>query len=138
MRRARSPRILMILLGAANQMLHPKSEESKLQDGCRQVNVGREWVQTSDFSATLTHDAFARNPKPLPTSPQLRAARRKTLSILAMKLRLRARAELCWLAAVSRPDICVKPDRLAFPAYSLQGSDVNRINDLAKTIKAWE
>ena len=46
--------------------------------------------------------------------------------------------ELSWLATVSRPDICVRLARIAFRINALQGGDVYRINDLAKTAKKWQ
>ena len=46
--------------------------------------------------------------------------------------------ELCWLATVSRPDICARSARIASRANTLQGGDVYRINDLVKTAKKWQ
>ena len=43
--------------------------------------------------------------------------------------------ELCWLARVSRPDICARLARIASGANSSQGSDVYRIDDIVWTIK---
>ena len=54
------------------------------------VHVEIELAQGSDFSVTLTQDAFARKLKPRPTSPQLRAARQKRCQ-LATKNRVSAR-----------------------------------------------
>ena len=58
------------------------------------AHVGMELVLESDFPATLAQDEFARNLKPLPTSPQLWAARQKTLSIEDIKLRQSKLGEL--------------------------------------------
>ena len=55
-----------------------------------------------------------------------------------MKLRRCELGELCWLGAVSRPDMCAMLARPASRAHSLQGSDVYRINDLAKTVEVWQ
>ena len=46
--------------------------------------------------------------------------------------------ELCWLATVSRPDICARLARIASRINALTGSDVYRINDLVKTVKTWQ
>ena len=43
------------------------------------VYAGMGLAQECDFSVTLTRDENAQNPKPPPTTPQLRAARQKTL-----------------------------------------------------------
>ena len=94
-------------------------------------------AQESDFPVTLTQDDFAQNSKPLPTPPRLRAARQKTFSIEDIKLRQCKLGELFRLATVSRPDICARLARIASRVNSLQGSDVNRINDLAKTVSVW-
>ena len=39
---------------------------------------------------------------------------------------------------VSRPDICARLARIASRINALKGSDVYRINDLAKTVKTWQ
>ena len=44
------------------------------------ANVGMELAQESDHSAALTQDESAQNLKPLPSTPQLWAARQKTSS----------------------------------------------------------
>ena len=43
--------------------------------------------------------------------------------------------EMCWLATVSRPDICACLAQLASKVDDLQGSDIYRINALIKTAK---
>ena len=45
---------------------------------------------------------------------------------------------LCWLATVSRLEICARLARIASRKNSLCGSDVYRINDLVKTAKLWQ
>ena len=102
------------------------------------AHVRTELVQESDFSATLAQDGSATNLQPLPPSPQLWAARQKMLPSEDIKLCRCKRAQLCRLAAVSRPDICARLARIASRVNSLLGSDVYRINDLAKTVKAWQ
>ena len=46
--------------------------------------------------------------------------------------------ELCWLATVSRPDICARLANIASRVNVLQGCDIYRINDLIKTVKVWQ
>ena len=43
--------------------------------------------------------------------------------------------ELCWLATVSRPDICARLAQLATKVNELQGSDIYRINALFKAVE---
>ena len=43
--------------------------------------------------------------------------------------------ELCWLATVSRPDICARLAQLASKVNDLQGSDIYRINALINNVK---
>ena len=97
-----------------------------------------ELSQDSSFSVTLTQKDFAEKLQPLGTSPQLWAARQKLLSPEDVKLRQCKLGELCWLATVSRPDICARLARIASRINELTGSDVYRINDLVKTVKTWQ
>ena len=101
------------------------------------VHVRMELSQDSSFSIALTQKDFAEKLQPLGTSPQLWAARRKLLSPEDVKLRQCKLGELCWLATVSRPDICARLARIASRINALTGSDVYRINDSAKTVKTW-
>ena len=64
-----------------------------------------ELAQEKDFSGTLTRKDFAKNLKPLPTSPESREGRKSPLSMGDIKLRHCKLGEHCWVAAVSRPDI---------------------------------
>ena len=97
------------------------------------VRIGMELSQDKSFSVTLTQKDFAEKLKPLGTSPQLRAARQKVLSPEDVELRQCKLGELCWLATVSRPDICARLARIASRINELTGSDVYRINDVVKT-----
>ena len=98
------------------------------------VHVGMELEQDANFSVTVAQADFAKNLQPLGTSPELWAARRKLPSPEYVKLRQCELGELCLLATVSRPDICARLSRI----NSLQGADVNCINDLVKTAKQWQ
>ena len=94
-----------------------------------------ELSQDYSSSVTLTQKEFAEKLQPLGTSPQLWAARQKLLSPEDVKLCQCKLGELCWLATVSRPDICARLARIASRINALTGSDVYRINDLVKTVK---
>ena len=114
-----------------------RSGELKLQESSF-AHVGMKLAQESDFSVTLAQDEFAKNLQLLPTSPHLIAARHETPPIEDIKLRQCMLGEICWSAAVSRPDICARSARIASRVDSLQGSDVYRINDLTKPAKVWQ
>ena len=101
------------------------------------VHVGMELVQDDDLSVTLTQCEFAQSLEPLPTISQLWAARQKPLSLEDMKLRRCKRGECCWLASAPRPDISARLARIASRVNPPQGSDVYRMNDLAKTVEVW-
>ena len=101
------------------------------------VHGGMEPSQDNSFSVTLTQKDSTEKLKPLGTSPQMWGARRKLLSPEDVKLRQCKHGELCWLATVSRPDICVRLARIASRINELTGSDGYRNNDLAKTVKTW-
>ena len=102
------------------------------------VHVGVELVQGNTFSVMLTQSDFAENLQPIPNSPKLWAARQKLLSPGNVHMRQCNPGELCWLAAVSRPDICARLARIASRINSLRCSDVYCINDLIKTAKTWQ
>ena len=102
------------------------------------VHVGMEVEQADNFSVTLTQAHLTRNLQPLGTSPELRAARQKLPSPEDVKLRQCKLGEPCWLATVSRPDICARLARIASRINSLQGAAVYRIRDLVKTAKKWQ
>ena len=46
--------------------------------------------------------------------------------------------DLCWLATVSRPDICARLARIASRINALQGCDVYRIDELVKIAREWQ
>ena len=119
------------------QFLELRFGELKLQEK-HFVHVGMELSQDDSFSVTLTQKEFTEKLQPLGTSPQLWAARQKLLSPEDAKLCQCKLGELCWLATVSRPDICARLARIASRINALTGSDVYRINDLVKTVKTWQ
>ena len=86
------------------------------------VRVSADLAQDDDFSATLTQDESTQSLKPLPTTPQLWAARQKTLPREDIKLR---QCELGdGLGAVSGPDICGCP--LAFRPERIRRGEAMR------------
>ena len=93
--------------------------EFKLQDSSL-LHVGMELVQDGDFSVTPTQDEFAKNLRPLPSSPRLREGRRKTLPFEDVNLCQCKLVELCWPATASGPDFGF---RFAFP------HELNRCRD---------
>ena len=46
--------------------------------------------------------------------------------------------EVCWVASVSRPDICARLARIASWISALCGSDVYRINELVRAAEGWQ
>ena len=81
---------------------------------------------------------FAENLKPHPTSPKMRAGRRNPLSMDGIKSRRRKLGGLRRVARVSRPDICSRWARIATRINALSGSDVFRINELARVAEKWQ
>ena len=76
--------------------------------------------------------------KPLPTSSELWAGRKHPLSTDETKLRQCKLGELCWVARVSRPDICSRLARVASRINALCGGDVRRVNQLVRVAKEWQ
>ena len=72
-----------------------------------------EFAQVMDFSVALTQEDFARNLKLSPTSPALWAGRKDPLSMDYITLRQCELGELCWTAAVSRPEKRARLARIA-------------------------
>ena len=101
------------------------------------MRVGAELVQESDSSAAPAQDEFAADLQPPSTSPQLWAARQKMLSFEDVRLCLCKHGELWLLGAVSTPDVCARLARIASRVNSLQGSDVYRLDDMAKAVEVW-
>ena len=81
---------------------------------------------------------FTKNLQPLGTSPQLWAARQMLFSPEDVNLRQCKLGELCWLATVSRPDICARLARVAPRINAPKGCDVYRINVLVRIAKKWQ
>ena len=99
------------------------------------LHVGMELVQEADFSVEHTRAEFSRQLKLLDTSPAFWKRRRRPLSDEEKLLCQCKMGELCWLATVSRPDICARLAQLASKVNEIQGSDSYRINSLMKTVK---
>ena len=99
------------------------------------VHVGMELAQRQDFSVTLTQADFTRQLQPLETSTALGTRRQRPLTDDERLLCQCKMGELCWLATVSRPDICASLAQLASKVNGLQGSDIYRINALIKIVR---
>ena len=102
------------------------------------AHVGMEVAQGKGFSATLAKEDLAKDLQPLPTSPELWASRKYPLSTDEAKLRQCKLGASCWVAAVSRPDICARLARRASRITALCGSDVYRNNELAREAGEWQ
>ena len=102
------------------------------------MHVGMKLAQERDFSATLTQADFSKSAKLLPTPPSLCAGGKEALSMDFAKLRQCKLGELRWVATVSRPDVCARLARIVSRINALCGSDVYRINVLARVVKDWQ
>ena len=92
----------------------------------------------NDTSAQYPQGDFTEALRPIPTSPELWAARQCPLSfeeILVCQCEL---GEFRLLAIVSRPDICARLARLDAHVSSLKGSDIFRICVRVRTAKEWQ
>ena len=102
------------------------------------MRVGMELLQGSDFSVRLTQSAFTEGLLPMDASPSMWANRQRTLGDEDKLLRQCKLGELCWPAAVSRPDIRARLAHIDSRVNKLHGSDIYRINDLIKTVEIWQ
>ena len=68
---------------------------------------------------------------PIPTSPELWAARQRPSPPEEIKVCQYESGELCWSATVPGPDICSRPARIAARVNSLQCGDICRISEAA-------
>ena len=101
------------------------------------MHVGMELTQEDDGAATLTQGDFANNSKLIPTSPDLRRARQKSLPADETELCQCRMGEVRRPATLPRQNTCARLARPASRVNDLQGSDVYRINDLVRTVKKW-
>ena len=81
------------------QFAEQRFGELKLQESSF-LHVGAELAQRSDFSVAVAQDGCTKSLQPLPTSPQLWAARQKKLSMEDTKLRQCKPGGLCRAATV--------------------------------------
>ena len=96
-------------------------------------HVGMDQYQANDFSALSPQQGFTGGLRPVPTTRDLWAARQHMSAFEEIKERQRNLEEPCWLATVSRPDLCVLPARIAAPVFSRKSGDDYRIDDFVKT-----
>ena len=122
------------ILDLTRKFLELRSGPLEIQES-EFVHVGMELSQGSDFSVRLTQSGFTESLLPMDTSPSLWANRQLPLGD-EDKLRCQCKlGELCWLATVSRPDICARLAHIASRVNMLKGSDIYCTNDLIKTVK---
>ena len=76
------------------------------------VRAGMEVSRGRDFSAKLAREEFTKNPKPFPTSTELRDARQRPVPLEAIELRQCKLGKLPRLPTCSRPDICARRARI--------------------------
>ena len=98
------------------------------------MHVGMDIIQKQDGSAEITQKSFADMLCLIPTPPSLWKDRNRPLDDDDLQVCQGKLAELCWLATVSRPDICARLARFSANLNSLQVIDMYRINDLIKKI----
>ena len=72
------------------------------------IHLGMELPQDEDFSVTVTRRKFTDEPELMPTSPALRAARQRPLSMEETRGCQCKLEELRRLVTASRPDICAR------------------------------
>ena len=99
--------------------------------------MGMEPAQEDYFPVALTQEDLTKNLNFLHTRPKLRTGRKGPLSEEGAKTRKSKLGELCWLAAVSRPDFYARLAKIASRINSLRGSDIHRIGDLVREEKEW-
>ena len=87
-----------------------------------------------DFSVMLALVDFTKNLKPLPTSSGLWDGRKNPSPMDDAKLSLCKSGELCWVAAVYRPEICARSARIASRINALCASDTYCINELVRAV----
>ena len=99
------------------------------------MHLGMDIVQKLDGSVEITQKNFTDILSPIPTSPSLWKVRNRPLDDEELQVCQSKLGELCWLATVSRPDICARLARFSSNLNGLQVIDIYRINDLIKKVK---
>ena len=99
------------------------------------ARIGMEALQGKDGSVEITQETSTDLLDPTATSPSLRRDRNRALTDEELQTCRSKLGELCWLATVSRPDICARLARFSANLNSLEVVGIYRINDLIKTVK---
>ena len=94
--------------------------------------MGIEVSKANDVPARLAQDEFTKGLDPIPTTPELWAARRRPLPTEEIKVCQRKPGDLFWQATVSRPDFCARLERIASSTNSLRSGNIYRIAARAK------
>ena len=100
------------------------------------THIGMDIIQKSDGSVEVTQKNFADMLCMIATTPSLWKERNRPLDGEELQVCQSKLGELCWLATVSRPDICARLARFSSNLNNLQVIDLYRINDLIKKVKA--
>ena len=122
------------ILRKMGKFLSPRFGPVKVQPG-NFAHTGMQVFQKEDGSAEVTQKTFSDLLCPIATSASLwrdRNRQRKDGELQICQCKLR---ELCWLATVSRPDICARLARFSANLNRLNVIDIYRIDDLIKTVK---
>ena len=98
-------------------------------------HLGMDIVQKLDGSVEVSQKNFTDLLSPIETSPSLWKDRNRPLDDEELQVCQSKLGELCWLATVSRPDICARLARFSSNINGLQVIDMYRINDLIKKVK---
>ena len=98
------------------------------------THIGMDVLQKNDGSAEIAQKTFTDLLCPIATSPSLWRDRNRALSDEELQTCQSKLGELCWLATVSRRDICARLARFSANLNGLKVIDIRRINDLIKTV----
>ena len=102
------------------------------------THIGLDVSQEIDGSVEMAQKTFTELLRPIATSPSLWRDRNRALSDEELQTCQSKLGGLCWLAAVSPPDICARLARSSGDLNGLRAIDIYRINDLIKTVKKWQ
>ena len=95
-------------------------------------------LRRDDGSVEITQQTSTDLLRPIATPPSLWRDRNRALSDEELQICQSKRGKLCWLATVSRPDVCARLARSSANLNSLEVIDIYRINDLIRTVKKWQ
>ena len=91
------------------------------------THICMEVLRGEDGSVEITQKTFTDLLCPIATSPSLRRVRNRALTDEELQTCQSKLGEPCWLATVSRPDICARLARFSANLSSLKVIDIYRI-----------